>query len=226
METFDNTRAPARAAGKSAQRLLRLSLALLLAAVSLALGFGLGGGRMEAVNAGSPAVGFARDMAAHHAQAVEMAVLLRDRTDDPEMRQLALDITLTQQAQIGQMRGWLAVWGLPQASTEPAMAWMGMPTTGLMPGMATRDELEALRAAEGLAAEGQFLQLMLRHHQAGVAMAAAILERAAPPAVKDLAQSIAASQQSEIAYMQDLLEQKGFPREIEDPEGGHENMGP
>lgn len=101
-----------------------------------------------------------------------------------------------------------------------------MPTTGLMPGMATAEELETLRAAEGPAAEGLFLQLMIRHHAAGVAMAQAILERDPPPAVGSLAQSIVASQQTEIAYMQDLLEQKGFPRENADPEGGHENMGP
>lgn len=44
---------------------------------------------------------------------------------------------LTQQAQIGQMQGWLNVWGSPIASIEPAMAWMEMPTTDPMPGMAT-----------------------------------------------------------------------------------------
>lgn len=107
METLNETEAPGRAAGQSAQRLLLLSFLLVFVAVSLALGFGLGRRPMAAVEAGSPAVGFARDMAAHHAQAVEMAVLVRDRTNDPTMRQLALDILLTQQAQIGQIRGWL-----------------------------------------------------------------------------------------------------------------------
>lgn len=224
MDTSSDTVIDAAGTGLSARRLLLLAFALLLAAVSLGLGFWLGRGRLAA-RADSPAAGFARDMAAHHAQAVEMAVLLRDRTEDPEMRQLALDILLTQQAQIGQIRGWLVAWGLPQASTEPAMAWMGMPTTGLMPGMATAEELEALRSAQGLAAEGLFLQLMIRHHQAGVAMAQAILERDPPPEVGSLAQSIVASQQSEIAYMQGLLEQKGFPRESKDPAGG-DSMGP
>src|SRR3712207_6318982 len=59
---------------------------------------------------GSPEVRFARDMMAHHEQAVEMALLIRERSADEELRQLALDIALTQQAQIGQMQGWLAVW--------------------------------------------------------------------------------------------------------------------
>jgi uncharacterized protein (DUF305 family) len=46
-------------------------------------------------------------------QAVEMALVLRDRTSDAELRQFALDILLTQQVPIGQMQGWLAMWGVP-----------------------------------------------------------------------------------------------------------------
>jgi uncharacterized protein (DUF305 family) len=97
----------------------------------------LGARQSFAPGENSPEVGFARDMMTHHAQAVDMATVLRDRTADTEMRQLALDIMLTQQAQIGQMQGWLNVWGYPIASIEPAMAWMEMPTTDPMPGMAT-----------------------------------------------------------------------------------------
>ena len=226
MTQVDRTAAGEPAPSPLARRLLLLAVGLLLLALGLALGWRLGLGQAGTVSGTAPEVGFARDMAAHHAQAVEMAVLLRDRTDDPEMRQLALDITLTQQAQIGQMRGWLAVWGLPQASTEPAMAWMGMPTTGLMPGMASAEQLAALRAAQGVAADGLFLQLMLAHHQAGVEMAQAMLERDPPPVVRSLAQSIVTSQQSEIAYMQDLLERKGIPQESDGPAEGHENMVP
>jgi uncharacterized protein (DUF305 family) len=48
-------------------------------------------------------------MMVHHAQAVEMAEIVRDRTENPQTRTLATDIALTQQAQIGQMQGWLAV---------------------------------------------------------------------------------------------------------------------
>jgi uncharacterized protein (DUF305 family) len=58
---------------------------------------------------GSAEAGFALDMMVHHAQAVEMAEIVRDRTENPQTRTLATDIALTQQAQIGQMQGWLAV---------------------------------------------------------------------------------------------------------------------
>ena len=52
----------------------------------------------------SAEAGFSRDMMVHHAQAVEMASIVGGKTDAPEIRSLAADITLTQQAQIGQRR--------------------------------------------------------------------------------------------------------------------------
>ena len=93
---------------------------------------------------GSTEAGFARDMMVHHAQAVQMAEIVRDRTNSDDMRLLAADISLTQQAQIGIMQGWLQVWGLLPTSTEPAMAWMGHPMDGPMPGMASPQEIDRL----------------------------------------------------------------------------------
>jgi uncharacterized protein (DUF305 family) len=90
----------------------------------------------------SAEAGFARDMIVHHAQAVQMAEIVRDKTKSDSMRLLASDISLTQQAQIGIMQGWLGAWVLPLTGSEPAMAWMGHPTEGLMPGMATPEEID------------------------------------------------------------------------------------
>jgi uncharacterized protein (DUF305 family) len=92
----------------------------------------------------SAEAGFARDMMVHHAQAVQMAEIVRDKTQSAEVRLLASDISLTQQAQIGIMQGWLEAWGLPITGSKPAMAWMGHPMDGLMPGMATPDEIDRL----------------------------------------------------------------------------------
>ena len=164
---------------------------------------------------GSAEAGFARDMMVHHAQAVEMAGILRDKDVSPEMETLAEDIALTQQAQIGQMQGWLAVWGLPMTGPEPAMSWMGHPTRGRMPGMATPDEIEALRKASPEEAEKRFLRLMIPHHQAAIPMAEAALEETDRPEVTQLASAIAASQKGEIEVMRDLLEERGA-----EPAGG------
>lgn len=172
----------------------------------------------------SAEAGFSRDMAVHHAQAVDMAVVTRDNTGDREVRTLALDIVLTQQNQIGRMQDWLIQWRLPLIGERPAMAWMtGMPghgstrTTsasppgGPMPGMATTAELQRLRAARGKAAEVLFLTLMIRHHRGGVAMAGAVLQRTERGDVRDLARSIVTGQQAEIGVMQKMLKDRGAP---------------
>ena len=196
-----------------------------VAAAVVAGGAGLAGGLLLAgtlLGASVPAegsadVGFARDMQAHHAQAVEMALLVRERSDDPELRQVALDIQLTQQQQQGQMYGWLQVWGRPQASSAPPMAWTDGHGHGaadddrdtVMPGMATPEQIADLAAADGAAAERLFLDLMITHHQGGVAMARSALELAAEPAVRRLAQAVVDSQTAEIAVLEALKAEVG-----------------
>ena len=161
--------------------------------------------------------GFARDMQVHHAQAVEMSFLVRDRSDDQLIRSMALDIATTQQQQMGQMYAWLELWGLPQTGADPAMTWMsgdgmvGMDHSagsGSMPGMATQSELTELRETNGRGAERRWLELMLRHHRAGVEMARAALDLAEHPEVRQLATAVVTSQQSEIDIMQQLLEER------------------
>lgn len=202
-------------------RVAVVATAVVAAAAGLAGGLLLAGSLLApSVPAeGSADVGFARDMQAHHAQAVEMALLVRERTDDAELRQVALDIELTQQQQQGQMYGWLQVWGLPQASSAAPMAWAdghghggsgeGAGQRDPMPGMATPEELAELAAADGAEAERLFLELMIAHHEGGVAMARSALELAAEPAVRRLAQAVVDSQTAEIEVLQALLADVG-----------------
>ncbi|MCB0037122.1 MAG: DUF305 domain-containing protein [Anaerolineales bacterium] len=164
--------------------------------------------RYQPPAADSNDVGFARDMSVHHRQAVEMASLLYDRTDDEILKILAYDILTTQQAQIGIMSGWLDIWGHRWSSSGPRMEWMGMSVTHLMPGMATQEELNQLRNAGGLEAEIVFLQLMIPHHESGVMMAEAAAFRAQTEVVRNLASGMAVAQQSEIEYMERLLQER------------------
>jgi uncharacterized protein (DUF305 family) len=170
---------------------------------------------------GSLEAGFARDMIVHHDQAVAMALLARERTTNPAIATLATDILLSQQNQIGQMMGWLNVWGLPATGIGAPMSWMArsaeagmdgmaMPMEGSMPGMATPEELEQLRTLSGDAFDAEFLRLMIRHHRGAIPMAEEALAGGDVPAVRDLARSIIASQEAEIAAMASLLEQGGY----------------
>ncbi|WP_405690923.1 DUF305 domain-containing protein [Streptomyces sp. NBC_01185] len=158
-------------------------------------------------------VGFARDMSVHHQQAVEMAFLVRDRTDDEDVRRLAYDIINTQANQRGMMLGWLESWGRPKSADRPPMEWMGHPVTpsdgSLMPGMATDTELDRLRAARGRDAEVLFLRLMTVHHRAGADMARAAAGSAGTDEIRNLAGGMARAQESEVSLMADMLEARG-----------------
>ncbi len=154
----------------------------------------------------SAEVTFTRDMTAHHAQAVEMATLIRERSNDDELRQVTLDMILTQQNQIGQMQAWLNLWNVPQEGLTPPMQGMGE-----MMGVAKQQEVNALTTLPINEAEIKFLQLMIRHHEGGVMMAEDILTTK-EAVVKRLAESIVASQTGEIAYMESLLAKRGAER--------------
>ncbi|MET9961476.1 DUF305 domain-containing protein [Streptomyces sp. NPDC006326] len=196
--------------------------------------------------------GFARDMAVHHQQAVEMSFVVRDRTQDEAVRGLAYDIANTQANQRGMLLGWLDLWGLPKVvADEPPMSWMGTTeghsahgghdtggqdagshgTAGhdmsghdtgghdmggaaakpgaLMPGMATKEEIAQLGAAQGRDAEVLYLQLMTDHHKGGVAMARGCAAQCGTPAERALAQGMVEAQQAELTLMADMLRQRG-----------------
>lgn len=152
---------------------------------------------------------FLRDMVVHHDQAVSMALIMRDRTDDPLLDSLSTDILLTQTSQIGMMRGWLDQWNLLLVSEDPHMTWMGHPVEGLMPGMATPAEVEQLRTLPQAEAEILFCRLMIRHHAAGIEMAQAAVERVDDAETKRLAETIIQGQFGEIQYLQDALTARG-----------------
>lgn len=186
-----------------------------LALVSAVVGAGLAGWLWRSAVPGAESVeaGFARDMATHHAQAVEMSLLIRDTASDAALRTLAYDIIVTQSTQRGVFMGWLQAWDAPQTSTRPRMAWMpghahaagaggGEP---LMHGMATNEEMRRLRDARGAEAEVLFLQLMIRHHEGGVVMARALEALSRRDEVVGMARSIDSTQRAEIAEMTEML---------------------
>ncbi|WAU80043.1 DUF305 domain-containing protein [Streptomyces sp. Qhu-G9] len=170
---------------------------------------------MKPPAADSADAGFARDMAVHHQQAVEMSYIVRDRTDDEEVRRLAYDIAQTQANQRGMLIGWLDLWELPKVSADPPMEWMGMAGMGtgedgaLMPGMATNTQMDSLRGLSGKAAEIRYLQLMYTHHVGGVHMAEGCVERCRVGVERRLARGMVQAQESEMKLISDLLKQRG-----------------
>jgi uncharacterized protein (DUF305 family) len=75
--------------------------------------------------------------------------------------------------------------------------------------MATNAEIAQLRDARGEAADVLFLQLMIRHHQGGVPMMQDAADHAGNPIVRNFAGKMLETQQSEIAVMTQMLQQRG-----------------
>jgi len=159
-------------------------------------------------------VGFAQDMSAHHHQAVIMSDMVAADAA-PEVRALADQIRFTQLREIGQMTGWLQLADAPVVSPHP-MAWMmadaGHHMAGddmAMPGMASPADLTRLQRATGRANEILFLQLMTRHHQGGIDMAAYAVRHTTTNAVHQTAVEMVDEQSQELILMSQFLEQRG-----------------
>ncbi|GAA1749035.1 DUF305 domain-containing protein [Luedemannella helvata] len=194
-------------------------LAVALAAVLL-VGAGLAVGLLVShdTTPGDDSVeaGFARDMAEHHAQAVEMSMIAYRGGELSDVRMLAQDIALTQQAQIGIMHEWLKEWHLLPTSGQPRMAWMpdgqkSMESGNRMPGMATAEEIDKLRNSKGRDLDVLFCQLMLRHHLGGIHMVDGVLAEAKDPRVIELATGMKKAQNSEIEALNGILKGLNAP---------------
>ncbi|MCU1508836.1 MAG: hypothetical protein JWQ12_1101 [Glaciihabitans sp.] len=217
------------AQAKSADPGLRTRRFIAAAAAGILLLAGaFAAGRITGPQVGTPdttsaEAGFARDMQVHHQQAVELSMTVRDLTTDDEVRRLAFDIALGQSQGAGQLYGYLVEWKLPQNSPEPSMTWMARP--GLdgathshgaagspahvpgspMPGLATPAQVAKLATLHGVEAERFYLTLMIAHHQGGIEMAQALLDRSIYPSVVGFARAMISVQTSEIQTMKAML---------------------
>gem|GEM_PF-6128123 len=163
-------------------------------------------------------LGFARDMAQHHGQAVLMSELV-SQNRDPRVTQLARSISSNQLVEIGQLQGMLSLWGESWLGDDEPMSWMHSephghephhhhhpsPQASAMPGMASQSQLDQLRRLPGPLQARTFLLLMITHHQGGVLMAQTAQERASTPVIRELARRMAYEQVEEINRMRGLL---------------------
>ncbi|MGY0003637.1 DUF305 domain-containing protein [Micromonospora sp. I033] len=211
---LDETPATADGGRPAARRFGLLAVAL---AVVVGLLLGYAGGLLTPAltrpGDNSAEAGFARDMTSHHAQAVAMGLMAFRQGQDPEVRQIGSDIATGQQGEIGTMQTWLRSWKLDPTGDRPPMAWMPDGATavknGLMPGMATPEEMAKLRAATGREFDVLFLQMMIRHHVGGVHMIDGILDQGHDDDVLAVAQVMKNTQQKDLANLTAALKRLG-----------------
>jgi uncharacterized protein (DUF305 family) len=143
---------------------------------------------------------FLQNMIPHHAQAIMMSQMARNRATTPQVKDLAVRIEAAQQPEIDQMRGLLTAWGAP----APAAPGGGMGPMGSMGGMG-QGQMPGMMSGTGF--DRMFLQMMIVHHQSAIDMSQIELALGSNPAARDLAQRIITAQQAEINQMQTLLQQ-------------------
>jgi uncharacterized protein (DUF305 family) len=140
-------------------------------------------------------------MIPHHEGAIVMAKDVLQKSQKPELTQLATDIIKAQNQEIAQMKEWRRSW-YPKASDTP-MAWddsmkhmMAMSPEDMN---SMRMNMDLGKAGDGY--ELRFTQAMIPHHEAAVAMAEDVLQKSKRPELLKLAQNIITSQQKEIDLM-------------------------
>jgi uncharacterized protein (DUF305 family) len=148
---------------------------------------------------------FMRDMIPHHHQALEMAELVADRTNRPELIDVAGRIEASQGDEIEFMQNWLGDRGEP---VPDPTAHHAMHTAHSMAGMATPEQMAELAESEGTAFDRLFLTLMITHHDGAVTMVEELLEQpgaAYDPVLFEFTTDITNDQTAEIERMNALL---------------------
>lgn len=154
----------------------------------------------------SPAdVRFMQDMIPHHYQAVQMAALVGDRTNRPELIDVAGRIDASQDDEIAFMQQWLRTRGEHVPKPD---AHTGMHTSHRMAGMATPKQMAELARLKGTAFDRLFLELMIPHHEGAVRMVEELLEQpgsAYDPVLLEFTSDVTNDQNAEIERMHALL---------------------
>lgn len=158
-------------------------------------------------------VEFMQGMIMHHAQAVEMTALVPSHTTNAEVRSLGARISSSQADEMGFMHRWLAARGEAISMAMPGMPEMDMSGHAMapMPGMLSREQMEALRKASGADFDHLFLTGMIQHHNGALIMVNDLFGTAGAGQDADLfnfATDADNTQRAEIRIMQSMLEPK------------------
>ena len=154
---------------------------------------------------------FAKMMIPHHQQAIEMSdLVLAKQNMDPRVVELAKQIKDAQGPEIAQMQGWLDGWNMDMndmpghgdmgdmpghGGMDSSGATMpGMGGKGMMDGMLSPAEMQALKDAQGVEADKLFLAGMIKHHEGAITMAQNEIKNGEFPEAIELSKAIVESQ--------------------------------
>ena len=144
---------------------------------------------------------FAQMMIPHHQQAVEVAAMVPDRSNNPDVIALAAKIAGEQQPEIDTMKALLLQWNVDPNEMSHESGHAGMAMTGMV-NDATMVRLDSLK---GASFDMLWLQSMISHHQGAIEMAKTEIADGKSADLITLAKNIVAAQQAEIDQMKQML---------------------
>ena len=168
-----------------------------------------------------PDTAFVKGMLGHHRGAVEMAKIELKYGTDEAMRQLAQDVITAQQAEIDVLNKWLA--SHPDAAKpKPNTVAMQQAYAKSMENMHGEMTLGVADPVPDMA----FARGMLPHHIAAVDMAKVQLEYGTDEEMRQLAQDVIDTQQTEIDVMKNWIAALEAASSNEDDSSVNENIEP
>lgn len=160
-------------------------------------------------------VEFMQGMIMHHAQAVEMTALISERTDNKDLRLLGARISHSQADEMRYMERWLMLRGEPASMPMPSMDrshhMPGMDMSKhemMMPGMLSKEQMDALKMAKGAEFDRLFLRGMIQHHKGALVMVEELFNTAGSGQDSELfnfATDVESGQRAEIKIMESML---------------------
>ena len=145
---------------------------------------------------------FMRDMIPHHQQALEMSQLAPNRTNSPEILEIAGRIEAAQSDEVAFMTQWLTSRGEPLSRSEEHHEHH------TMRGMATPEQMENLTGASATEFDRQFLTLMITHHEGALHMVEDLMAQpgaAYDPMLFEFTNDVTNDQSKEIERMHEVL---------------------
>jgi uncharacterized protein (DUF305 family) len=145
---------------------------------------------------------FMQNMIPHHGQAVDMAVLVEERTNNTDIIEIAGRIRKSQADEIAFMSQWL------EQRNQAVHIDHSMHMDHSLMGMATPEQMAQLAQVQGTDFDRLFLELMIPHHEGAVRMVNDLLAQsgsAYDPILYDFINDIVNDQEAEITRMDGLL---------------------
>ncbi|MGE5765388.1 MAG: DUF305 domain-containing protein [Mycobacterium leprae] len=168
-----------------------------VAAVALLVGFASSAAAREPAPNRSTArfeINFMKNMIDHHAMAVRMAEMCRDRAVHSQLRSMCKDIETSQRREIREMRSWLRDW----YNTDHQPSMMHMPAGEMR-------RMHEMQMSSGRQFEIHFMTMMIPHHEQAIREAKTCRNRAHHGDLRQLCRNIIKTQAAEIRTMRSWL---------------------